>query len=226
MKKDLCYGVLILSESKYFKERVSEAVSELPVEVIFSNAREKQFKLLLKHKIDLIYVDYLNDYSTPPEDILRSLKILEAKEKVVVPPIIFYVPEHEFFSKNINNSWIKYKYLLGPFGSSSFIESIIQNSARNSSQAATQNIITPQLQEQFIQNRFQDIILLEEAIENQVFSEIKRIGHSVKGVCSMYGFGQLINVAQELELAASMEDLERCQNLCHDFSFQVSALKN
>lgn len=54
----------------------------------------------------------------------------------------------------------------------------------------------------FMENRKQDIVLINEQLENGNLSEIQRLGHSMKGSGGGYGFHEISTIGKEIEEAA------------------------
>ncbi len=70
---------------------------------------------------------------------------------------------------------------------------------------------------QFLENRKKDLGRLSEALQNQNFEEITRIGHTIKGVSRPFGFSGLETLGLKIEEAGIRNDLEYCRELHVEF---------
>ena len=65
----------------------------------------------------------------------------------------------------------------------------------------------------FIIGRKDNCQQLQRAIDEKNFSDIKKIGHILAGVCGGYGFYDLGKLGEEIENYARLEDLEKIINI-------------
>lgn len=73
----------------------------------------------------------------------------------------------------------------------------------------------------FIQNRKKDLVQLEQSIARADFDAIRRLGHTLKGICRPYGFIDLEAMSKALEGAAEAGDLEAIKGLYKDMKDYV-----
>ena len=66
----------------------------------------------------------------------------------------------------------------------------------------------------FLENRHKDAARLAELLERADFAEIRRIGHSMKGVGGGYGFDEITFIGAEIEKAAGAEDADVIAREC------------
>lgn len=59
---------------------------------------------------------------------------------------------------------------------------------------------------QFMENREEEIEELKVMLEEKNFSEIKNLGHAIKGTGGGYGFDKITDLGLEIEEAAKRED--------------------
>ncbi|MBX2988736.1 MAG: Hpt domain-containing protein [Bdellovibrionaceae bacterium] len=70
---------------------------------------------------------------------------------------------------------------------------------------------------EFLGNRENDLVALQEALNKGNYVELFRLGHRIKGVCQPFGFEILGRIAKDLEAAAHREDRELCETLVKEF---------
>lgn len=61
----------------------------------------------------------------------------------------------------------------------------------------------------FMDHQNKNIENLDKFFALRKFHEIARLGHIIKGLAGGYGFDELIEIGNELELAAQVQDLEK-----------------
>ena len=66
---------------------------------------------------------------------------------------------------------------------------------------------------EFLTNRENELRELQTALANSNFTAIAEIAHRWKGFCEPYGFGQLGNIAKELEVHAKASEAAPCQKI-------------
>jgi HPt (histidine-containing phosphotransfer) domain-containing protein len=64
------------------------------------------------------------------------------------------------------------------------------------------------LKRQFLRNRLQDLAVIEEAIREKAFDQIRTIGHRIKGLAGSYGLDDITAIGDALEQAALRHDVE------------------
>ncbi len=65
----------------------------------------------------------------------------------------------------------------------------------------------------FLENRQQDIVKLNQAIENSDLEMLRSIGHSLKGTGGGYGFDGMSKLGAKIEIAAKESDLQSIRPL-------------
>ena len=63
--------------------------------------------------------------------------------------------------------------------------------------------------EEFIQDRFDELVQVKESLANEEYDKIASIGHKWKGFCEPYGFHTLELLSKDLELVAKSCDAEK-----------------
>lgn len=69
-----------------------------------------------------------------------------------------------------------------------------------------------QLIPNFLKNREKDIREVEASIKRKDFETIERLGHSMKGSGSIYGFDGVSELGKKIESSAKNENLEEIKN--------------
>ncbi|HEX9652649.1 MAG TPA: Hpt domain-containing protein [bacterium] len=88
--------------------------------------------------------------------------------------------------------------------------------------------VDPDLEElipMFIENRYTDIDEINRLITIGNFSEVQRLGHSMKGSGGGYGFDEITNIGSEMELAAKRGDRIELERLNERLTSYLSAVK-
>ena len=65
-----------------------------------------------------------------------------------------------------------------------------------------------QLVPNFLENREKDINTIDESLEKGDFETIERLGHSMKGSGSIYGFDGITELGKAIEISAKEKNLE------------------
>ena len=65
---------------------------------------------------------------------------------------------------------------------------------------------------QFMENREEDIKKINKLLEEDNYTEIERIGHSMKGSGGGYGFDKITEIGKEIEEGAIEKDEEKIVN--------------
>ncbi len=65
----------------------------------------------------------------------------------------------------------------------------------------------------FLRNKTNDLKILNQAIIDQDYNQIKKIGHNWKGACSSYGFHYLGEVGQQFEELATDKNKDKLKVL-------------
>jgi len=68
----------------------------------------------------------------------------------------------------------------------------------------------------FMQNRRVDLETLRDALLRKDFETIRRVAHTLKGICSPYGFAQLEMLAKRLEGAGIREELKEATDVLNE----------
>ncbi len=76
-----------------------------------------------------------------------------------------------------------------------------------------------QLIPNFLENKEKDINKINESLEKGDFETIERLGHSMKGSGSIYGFDGITELGKTIEISAKEKNAEEIKN-------NVSELKN
>ncbi len=74
---------------------------------------------------------------------------------------------------------------------------------------------------QFVTNRKNEILKLKLALEDKNFEELRRAGHTLKGVCGSYGFKELGELGRELEECASKADTPAIEKALSQMNFII-----
>jgi len=77
----------------------------------------------------------------------------------------------------------------------------------------------------FLENRRQDVKEIERLLNEGKFEEIQRIGHSMKGSGSGYGFDEVSKIGKDIEEAAKKEDTEKIEKLKDRLNEYLSQVK-
>lgn len=67
----------------------------------------------------------------------------------------------------------------------------------------------------FLVNRNKELQKLKTALTEKNFDFIAEVAHRWKGFCGPYGFGQLANIAKEIESCATQKKLAECGEFLH-----------
>ncbi|MBC7458692.1 MAG: Hpt domain-containing protein [Bdellovibrionaceae bacterium] len=65
----------------------------------------------------------------------------------------------------------------------------------------------------FLKNKRADLEILTQALREQDYEKVKKIGHNWKGACSSYGFIYLGEVGKQFEILAAHKDQEKLMTL-------------
>ena len=71
----------------------------------------------------------------------------------------------------------------------------------------------------------EDLVTLKEAIANNEFSTIKRIGHRIKGSAKSYGFANVGDLSSDLETAAEQGLSADCRILIEKIEEEILLAK-
>jgi HPt (histidine-containing phosphotransfer) domain-containing protein len=88
--------------------------------------------------------------------------------------------------------------------------------------------VDPDLEElipMFIDNRYQDIEQINQLLSAGDFSEVQRLGHSMKGSGGGYGFDEITNIGSRMELAAIRGDRKEVEQLNKQLAQYLSNVK-
>lgn len=77
----------------------------------------------------------------------------------------------------------------------------------------------------FISGRKQDIQKLRFALADKNFRELKKLGHSLKGVGGGYGFDFITELGDEIERAANKKDENHIQSLINTMEGSLDNLE-
>ena len=69
-----------------------------------------------------------------------------------------------------------------------------------------------QLIPNFLENKEKDINKINESLENGDFETIERLGHSMKGSGSIYGFDGITELGKTIEISAKEKNAEEIKN--------------
>ncbi len=68
----------------------------------------------------------------------------------------------------------------------------------------------------FLENREEDIKILERLLKGAEYDQIRIIGHSMKGSGGGYGFDYLTEIGSEIEKNAELKNLDELNNLINE----------
>ncbi len=88
--------------------------------------------------------------------------------------------------------------------------------------------VDPDLEElipMFIDNRYQDIEAISRLLSIGDFSEVQRLGHTMKGSGGGFGFDEITNIGAEMELAAMRGDRTKVEQLNQRLAEYLSSVK-
>ena len=74
---------------------------------------------------------------------------------------------------------------------------------------------------EFLENRGKDCLLIRKLLENDSFSEIRTIGHRMKGAGGSYGFDDISEVGETIEIAALAGDKQNIDSAVQRLSDYV-----
>ncbi len=77
----------------------------------------------------------------------------------------------------------------------------------------------------FLENRQNDIVEITRLVEVDDFSEVQRLGHSMKGSGGGYGFEEISNIGSEIEEAAKTSDKETVLVMTEKLENYLSCVK-
>lgn len=77
----------------------------------------------------------------------------------------------------------------------------------------------------FLENRNNDLKLLRDAISRGAISEIKSIGHNLKGVGGGYGFDRITEIGAGLEEAAINDDRASIEKFIAEFEYYLARIE-
>jgi HPt (histidine-containing phosphotransfer) domain-containing protein len=70
----------------------------------------------------------------------------------------------------------------------------------------------------YIERRKKDLAACLQALENDDFTDIEKVGHQLKGNGSTFGHPELSSIGKNIELAARCHDLQKLRKALNDFS--------
>lgn len=80
----------------------------------------------------------------------------------------------------------------------------------------------------FVENRFHELLQLEQALVQNDYTSIRRFAHQWKGICRPFGFIHLETLSINLELAAMAKDrietidiVARIKTFLHNVKFDI-----
>lgn len=77
----------------------------------------------------------------------------------------------------------------------------------------------------FLDNRCSDITKALNALENQDFAFIIRLGHNLKGIGTSYGFDYISELGKKIEEAAKIENCDYIVELLNQLKDYVTTVK-
>lgn len=77
----------------------------------------------------------------------------------------------------------------------------------------------------FMENRRKDLALADTAFAAGDFDHIRRLAHSLKGICRPYGFPELEEMSKRLELAGESESLADIGRILVEMRAYVQTVK-
>lgn len=77
----------------------------------------------------------------------------------------------------------------------------------------------------YMENRHSDIEQIKRLLQEENFSEIQRLGHSMKGSGGGYGFDEITNIGRDIEEAAKTHDTEKIVQAIDYLLFYLSTVK-
>jgi len=77
----------------------------------------------------------------------------------------------------------------------------------------------------FMENRYEDVTIIGELLGQGNYTEIQRIGHSMKGSGGGYGFDEITRIGKDLEIAAKNNDKSEVARLVGVLSDYLSKVK-
>ena len=78
---------------------------------------------------------------------------------------------------------------------------------------------------QFIDNAQKDINLLKQAVQEKNISEMERISHSIKGYGKPFGFGDLGNLAAQINSETKESNFGTAVSLIHELDIYFSNIE-
>lgn len=186
-----------------------------PAELHFAHSSSEALEKYRESAFDALLLDYeLPDENAPA--LCDKLRHFEKEKNRPAPPF-FLLSGH----KNPPGGHHFAAQLQKPLSRKQIFQTLnqwIENQTRSGGPMETQKAENTQyvvkvekdledLVPNFVANRKKDVKLLGDWIESQNFEEIRRMGHTLKGVCASYGFPQLGEFGKELEVHAKSENL-------------------
>ncbi|MGE3758649.1 MAG: response regulator, partial [Pseudobdellovibrionaceae bacterium] len=170
------------------------------LELTFAHSANEAFEKFKQGPFDALLLDYeLPDAKGP--DLLHQFRAWESEQGFSNTPCFLIsghdsVPDAHFYAAHIRkpfsraqmietiNKWYKQTRRDGGLGAS--METNIQPGSSKYIVKVERDL--EDLIPNFVANRKKDVRLLGEWIQTQNYEEIRRLGHTLKGVCASYGF--------------------------------------
>lgn len=186
------------------------------VQLSFAQTCKSAFEKLQQSSFDAL----LLDYELPDEnaaELLGKVRKFEALEGRSPIPC-FLISGH----KSVPESQLFAAHIVKPFTKTQIIEILNDWSQKHptnfphmkSGRGDTMEVNVVKVEKDledlipnFVSNRKKDVRSLGEWITSQNYEEIRRLGHTLKGVCASYGFPQLGEMGKELEVHAKTQDV-------------------
>ncbi len=77
----------------------------------------------------------------------------------------------------------------------------------------------------FMENRRNDVGVIEQLLHDGEFDEIRRLGHSMKGSGGGYGFNEITEIGKVIEEAALAHDVDEIERMKGNLSEYLDVVK-
>jgi HPt (histidine-containing phosphotransfer) domain-containing protein len=77
----------------------------------------------------------------------------------------------------------------------------------------------------FLNNRQQDIKIMNEGLEGGDYETVRTVGHSMKGSGGGYGFDGITEIGRSLEIAAQEQDTEKIREWLRELSYYLEIVE-
>ncbi|NQT74034.1 MAG: Hpt domain-containing protein [Chloroflexi bacterium] len=77
----------------------------------------------------------------------------------------------------------------------------------------------------FLDNRWNDVEAIDEALATRDYETVRVLGHSMKGSGGGYGFGAITDIGKSLEVAAKERDAEEIRKWLKELAYYLEIVE-